>query len=168
MSVVCFGDSVTYGQGLGDPTTQAFPALLGAVNRGYCGDTTRIALERFPRDVQESEAEVVVIQFGHNDCNRWATDRYHPRVSERAFSANLGEMLARCQLFGIKAILLAPTPTFKGEDYEYARNYYVRLMEGLCPVVKAFTDPSGLLLDQLHPNAEGHRAIADALAPRLP
>ncbi len=113
--VVCVGDSITYAEHL--PREQAWTTLLQArlgcpvLNRGVCADTTRLGLERFPRDVQEPLAAhegpaTVVIQFGANDANRWETDLHHPRVSRRAFVANLHEMVDRARRFGAREVVL--------------------------------------------------------------
>src|SRR5689334_10876140 len=40
-------------------------------NRGVSGETTRQALERFPRDVQIVRPDIMTLQFGLNDCNCW-------------------------------------------------------------------------------------------------
>ena len=69
---------------------------VGAVS----GDTTRQGLERFPTEVQSERPDVITIQFGLNDCNRWQTDGGLPRVSELAFEANLLEMVGRARRFG--------------------------------------------------------------------
>ena len=59
-----------------------------------------MGLERYPRDVQEAQPDLLTIQFGLNDCNCWETDRGVPRVSEAAFVANLIEMIDRGRVFG--------------------------------------------------------------------
>lgn len=115
--VIAVGDSITYAEHL--PREQAWTSLLQArlgcpvLNRGVCADTTRLGLERFPRDVQEPLAQLhhegpatVVIQFGANDANRWQTDRYLPRVSPPAFAANLREMVDRAIAFGASDVVL--------------------------------------------------------------
>ena len=40
-----------------------------------------------------SKAEVVIVQFGLNDCNHWDTDHGLPRVSLDAFIANMKRLL---------------------------------------------------------------------------
>lgn len=113
--VIAVGDSITYAEHL--PREQAWTSLLSerlgcpVLNRGVCADTTRLGLERFPRDVQEPLAAhdgpaTVVIQFGANDANRWQTDRGLHRVSRRAFVANLHEMIDRARRFGAGDVVL--------------------------------------------------------------
>jgi lysophospholipase L1-like esterase len=112
MKIICIGDSITYGQNV--RADEAWPAVLGRLtghdvrNAGVCGDTTRLGLERFPKDVQLHRPDVVVIQFGHNDANCWETDNGLPRVSEAAYAANIHEMRDRVIAFDGHPIVLAP------------------------------------------------------------
>lgn len=168
--IVCIGDSITAGQ----LVSTAWPALLrdaDVLARGVPGDTTRLALERFPRDVQDSGAEIAVIQFGHNDANRWKTDRGLPRVSIDAYSANLTEMIRRCRAFDIQPFVCLLTPTARTDDFERdcrrydnaarnaARGYGVPYID----VRSAFGDADRLLLDGLHLTPAGHRVYADTV-----
>jgi lysophospholipase L1-like esterase len=59
-----------------------------------------------PYHVQSHGADILVVQFGLNDCNHWATDRGLPRVSLPAFVANLREIIARAGRFGAFRVLL--------------------------------------------------------------
>jgi lysophospholipase L1-like esterase len=109
--LVAFGDSITYGEFV--PTEYVWPTLLRErmpewriLNRGVCGDTTRLGLERFPRDVQFERPHTVVIQFGLNDANKWETDNGLPRVSLSAFQANLNEMILRAKAADAERIVL--------------------------------------------------------------
>lgn len=174
--IVCIGDSITAGQ-LVQPQ-EAWPALLREPNVVVCGvpgDTTRLALERFPRDVQAHAPEAVVIQFGHNDANRWLSDGGLNRVSLNAYSANLSEMIQRCRKFGAEPLICLLTPTARSEQFEIdclhyenaarnaARGWGVRYID----VRSAFGDTPGLLLDGLHLSPAGHRVYADAVQAAL-
>jgi lysophospholipase L1-like esterase len=75
-------------------------------NPSVNGNTTRQALERMAFDVQSHAPDVLVVQFGMNDCNYWPTDGGHPRVSSKAFAANLEEIVARGRTFGARSVLL--------------------------------------------------------------
>ncbi len=164
MKIVAFGDSVTYGQHVDRDKT--WPHLLGYTNKGVCADTTRLALERFPTDVQESGADRVLIQFGFNDCNRWASDRYQRRVSPHAFEANLREMIFRARAFHIETVLVSTFKTTKDGEYERDREYYHDIISRVAAFDNVpLIDPEPFifkehLLDDLHLNEEGHRAYA--------
>jgi lysophospholipase L1-like esterase len=170
----CVGDSITFGQHL-DLTALAWPARMGAEGRGICGETTRQALERFPRDVQTDPADVTVLQWGHNDANRWGTDAGLPRVSFDAYRANLVEMIQRCRAFDTPPVLCTLTPTRKTRQYDTDVHYYnteVRRVAHaqkvpLVDVRQAFLDGNldELLMDDgIHLTEVGHDLYADTVS----
>jgi lysophospholipase L1-like esterase len=199
VTIVHMGDSITYGQYVdsasrwtslvGERLRGSFPELrIKSVNRGISGETTRMGLERFPADVQESAPDVMTLQFGLNDCNCWETDRGLPRVSERAFTANLTEMVTRARHFGAREIVMqtnhrtlrrAPLPS--GEVYEDANARYSELLRevayetrsALCdirPIFEPFDDAEleQMLVpapDLLHLSEAGNAVYADAVYP---
>lgn len=116
-SIVCLGDSITFGQYLPE---LAWPRQVEGhdlINAGVSNETTRNGLERFPRDVQQIKPKAVIVQFGHNDCNRWESDLGLPRVSIKAFAANLEEMVVRCRYFGIRPFFCTITPSLKNREH---------------------------------------------------
>ncbi len=117
MNIYFFGDSISFGQGvsidLGWVTKLSaklrikFPQQdITAINSSINGNTTRMALERMPYDIQSHDVDILVIGFGMNDCNYWETDKGVPRVSPLAFEANLKEIIDRGYNFGVKEIIL--------------------------------------------------------------
>jgi lysophospholipase L1-like esterase len=171
----CVGDSITFGQHL-EFGAEAWPARVGGEGRGVCGETTRQALERFPRDVQDDPADVTVLQWGHNDANRWDTDNGLPRVSRQAFEANLVEMIDRCRVFNTRPVLCTLTPTSKNDLYDCDVKAYSRIVRmvaaindvDLVDVRTAFFDAADLDLllmdDGLHLTEEGHDLYAQTVA----
>ena len=77
-SIVCFGDSITKGQGLPDAhrwTTrlaflleEKFPGIFEIHNRGVGGNTTALALDRIQSDVIPLLPAIVLLEFGINDA----------------------------------------------------------------------------------------------------
>ena len=139
---------------------------------GVPGDTTRLALERFPRDVQSRSPDAVVIQFGHNDCNRWQTDRGLPRVSPDAFAANLAEMIARCEVFGAVPYLCSLTPSTRNSVHAEDTRQYDGILRRVAVARGArLIDLGGfderLLLDGIHLSAEGHLRYAEIVQSAL-
>lgn len=177
MKVVCVGDSITFGQYL--PPGHAWPRQITGWDIVACGvpsDTTRLALERFPRDVQEHLPEIVVIQFGHNDCNRWRTDRGLPRVSPAGYTANLEEMVDRCRAFGAEPVLCSLTPSERSMEHARDSERYDLLLRDvadrkqapLADVRAAFNGQQGLLLDDgLHLSRRGHERYAQVVQATL-
>ena len=127
--VFCFGDSICFGQGVSPHLSWVTRiaealALLGKARRRLItvqnpsvnGNTTRQALERMAYDIQAHEPDVLLLQFGMNDCNYWETDRGHPRVSPKAFLANLEEILERGWRCGVRhALMLTNHPSGRTE-----------------------------------------------------
>ena len=78
-----FGDSICFGQGVSPHFTwvtrlsraldERFSSRADVLtqNPSVNGNTTRMALERMPYDVQSHAPDVLYIQFGLNDCNGW-------------------------------------------------------------------------------------------------
>lgn len=174
--IVCIGDSITAGQYLPEGE-KAWPALLQFYQvhaAGVPDDTTRLGLERFPRDVQKHEPEAVVIQFGHNDANRWLTDRNLPRVSEAAYRANVAEMVDRCRAFGAEPLLCTLITSRKSSRFsadlacydeslrEIAAEKGTRLID-----VRASWATELLMDDGVHPTQEGHRRFASIVQAAL-
>lgn len=174
MRVVCVGDSITAGQHLIEGE-KPWPFLLhGAevVAHGVSGDTTRLMLERFPSDVQALNPNIVVVQAGHNDCNRWQSDRGLPRVARDAYQANLREMVRRCRQFDSEPVLCTIVPPDRGERYNHDVDRYneaLLVAAEVCDVTVADTryaflcssDRDELLLaDGLHLSQKGHHVYA--------
>lgn len=168
MRIVCIGDSITAGQHL-DEGFSPWPGLLRDAEvfaKGVPGDTTRMGLERFPQDVQSLVPDLVVIQFGHNDANRWLTDRGLPRVSLPAYVANLVEMVERVRIFDAVPILCALTPSTRSAEHGRDCERYDAALRGvardlgvqLADVRPAIHETH--LLDGLHLNFDGHLAYA--------
>lgn len=119
MKLVFFGDSICVGQFISPHLTwvsqisSCLEKLIVEKNENiWCsnvsisGNTTRMALERMPFDVQSHGIDIIYIQFGMNDCNYWQTDKGVQRVTPNAFEANLKEMIVRAKIFGAKKILI--------------------------------------------------------------
>jgi lysophospholipase L1-like esterase len=117
--VVFFGDSICVGQGVSlykGWVTQIAKAIdeyakehnweMLITSASVNGRTTRQALEDMPYQVQSHGADIILIQFGLNDCNYWETDKGLPRVSLAAFKANLLEIIERAKRFGALRIIL--------------------------------------------------------------
>ena len=119
MKFIIFGDSISVGQYVFPHMTWA-SRLSGMIEEigticekqilvqieAINGRTTRQALEDIPVEVQKHAPDIVMVQFGMNDCNYWITDQGMPRVSKGAFEQNLKEILERCFNFNARHIFL--------------------------------------------------------------
>lgn len=173
--IVAFGDSLT--SGLGVAADEAYPARLEArlrgagyayrvVNAGVSGDTTAGGLRRVAW-VLRAEPEIVILALGANDGLRG-----QPPAATRA---NLEAIVGRLKAAGARVLLAGMRlPPNYGEAFTrefaavfpaVARRTNVALAPFLLDGVAA--DPRLNQPDGIHPNAAGHRVIADRLWPYL-
>jgi acyl-CoA thioesterase-1 len=173
--VVALGDSLT--AGLGVAAEEAWPALVDArlrrerypyrvVNAGVSGDTTAGGLRRVDW-VLRSRPDVVVVALGANDGLRG--------LGTEAMEANLLAIVDRLRAGGARVLVVgmevppnygaAYARAFRGVFVDVARRSGAALMPFLLDGVAA--DPRLNQADGIHPNAAGHRAIAERIWPHL-
>lgn len=173
--VVTLGDSLT--AGLGVAADEAWPALIEerlrregfpyrVVNAGVSGDTTAGGLRRVDW-VLRSRPEVAVVALGANDGLRG--------LATGAMESNLVALVERLQAGGVRVLVAgmqvppnygaAYSRAFSGVFPDVARRTGSALMPFLLDGVAA--DPRLNQADGIHPNAAGHRAIAEHLWPHL-
>jgi acyl-CoA thioesterase I len=173
--VVFLGDSLAAGLHL--PADQAFPAVVqrllqgtGApfrlVNAGVSGDTTAGGLSRVGW-ILKQKPRVVVLELGNNDGMRG--------VPLDRIEQNLRAIIARVRGQGAELLLLGlRLPPSFGADYAAG---FAALFErvakdtGVAFVPFFYQGVAGVpelnLADGIHPTEEGHRRIAEKLAPHL-
>jgi lysophospholipase L1-like esterase len=203
--VVFFGDSITFGSQI-DPNRDeslAFPAQwlemlreripnapIEAHNRGVPGNRLEHALERLDRDVLALQPDLVVIEFGINDCWEGLELLHH-------FETRLGDLVEaiRAGSQAVPVLLTANMMNYHTSNEARAMAWFARrtaqvqndgwtdaYMEGVRRVAARLNVPladgyarwqqaraSGLDTDTLlankanHPTREGHRLLALAL-----
>jgi acyl-CoA thioesterase-1 len=92
-TIVCFGDSITFGKGAENPE-ESYPAFLQqkvnipVINAGVNDNTTTDGLQRIEQDVLAHNPAIVLICFGGND-------RYYPskKLSIKQIESNFNEMI---------------------------------------------------------------------------
>lgn len=208
IKIILFGDSICVGQYVSIHSgwvTKTSARLSELVDNCNCraivtnasgnGRTTRQALEVMPYEVQSQHPDILIVQFGMNDCNYWQSDQGLPRVSPKAFAANLEEIIARALSFGVRKLMLNTNhPTGRDQEimpftnitYQKSNEKYnqiIREVAGkqdsrviLADIEKTFmTHAKGsrdrlldLLLpepDLLHPSEQGHSLYFDIVCP---
>jgi acyl-CoA thioesterase I len=167
-AIVCFGDSLTAGQGL--DAGQTYPDALQreldkrgyryrVENLGASGDTTQDGLARVPLVVAEKPA-IVVLEFGANDGLRGQP----VAIAE----SNLSKMIERLQAARARVVLAGITlpPNYGPEYIQRFDAMYPRLAAKyklkLIPFLLAGVAGNGRLMqrDGLHPTAEGAQVVA--------
>jgi len=163
--VLAFGDSLTYGTGASE--AESYPVVLAqltgrkVVREGVPGETTEQGLRRLPGVLDAHNPKILLLCLGGNDMLR--------KVDDGAIVANLREMIQAAKRRGTAVVLLGvPRPTLFGS----AATFYGELARefGLAYEGEVLNDvlkKPGMKADPIHPNAQGYRAVAEAVAALL-
>ena len=184
VKIVCFGDSVTglyyhtggrraYTDLLALSLRRSFPeASVTAINAGISGNDTRDALARIAEDVLGHKPDLVTVMFGLNDMTK---------VPLSEFKTNLIEIIKRCRASGAEVLLSTPNNVIT------TRRRPIEKLVLYCEVIRQVSRQQGVALadcyaalevmrerdsrgwrlflsDEIHPNLEGHKRIAELLA----
>jgi acyl-CoA thioesterase I len=173
--IVCLGDSLTSGHGIG--TAVAYPAILHqrvrragfpyeVINAGVSRETSAQARARLDRAL-EGDARVLILALGANDGLRG--------VPVTQLMSNLSHIIEVAQkraiavlLCGMEALPIhgwAYTAAFHQAYVDLAAKYRVPLVPFI--LLDVIGNPGLMQADRAHPNAEGARAIADIIWPYL-
>jgi acyl-CoA thioesterase I len=173
--IVCLGDSLTSGHGIGSGA--AYPALLHrmvrragfpyeVVNAGVSRETSADALRRLDGALA-GEVRVLIVALGANDGLRGVPVAQLTSSLSRIIEVAQGRTIS-VLLCGMEALPIhgwAYTTAFHNAYVDLARRYQTPLV----PFVLANVIGKSHLMqpDFIHPNAEGARVIADAIWPYL-
>jgi lysophospholipase L1-like esterase len=160
--VLAFGDSLTFGTGA--PPPEAYPAQLErmigrkVVAAGVPGEISAEGLERLPRAIEESSPALLVLCHGGNDFLR--------KMGDDGAAANVRAMARLAQEKGIAVMIVAtPKPGFGVSKVKFYEDIGRELAIPVETEVLLDVLGSGKLKsDLVHPNAEGYRRIAEAVA----
>lgn len=167
-TIVCFGDSLTYGtgasKGMDYPAQLSRMIGLPVMNAGVPGDTTARALKRLD-GVLDTQPRVVLITLGGNDLKNG--------ISRQTAFDNLRAIIRSIQAEGALVIIGGIDIPFYGKGFGGA---YRELAEetGSVLVPNVFDGIMGtrsLMSDPIHPNSQGYTVMAQhfyrALQPYL-
>jgi len=173
--IVCLGDSLTSGHGIG--TAAAFPALLHqrvrragfpyeVINAGVSRSTSADGRDRLDRSL-EGDVRVLLLALGVNDGLRG--------VPVPQMTANLSHIIEVAQKRGIAVLLCgmealpirgwAYTAAFHRAFIDLAARYKIPLVPFI--LMNVIGNSRLMQTDHVHPNADGARAIADVIWPYL-
>jgi acyl-CoA thioesterase-1 len=174
-TIVFFGDSLTAGYGLADPSSEAYPALVQekldrekpgwrAVNAGLSGETTSGGLRRVDWILRQP-VDVFVLALGGNDGLRGID----PAVSRENLQKIIERVRARNP--NVKLVLAGmQIPPAMGQDFsrEFERIFPAVAEKYNAVLVPFLLDGVGGRLDlnqsdRIHPTARGHAIIADTV-----
>lgn len=163
--ILAFGDSLTHGTGASQE--QSYPAILAkltgrtVINAGIPGEISADGLARLPGVLENTRPALLILCHGGNDLLR--------RIETAQTAANLQAMIELARQAGVAVILVAvPKPDLSIEPppfyAELAKRYKIPCEEEILPEILA---KGGLKSDYIHPNAQGYRRLAEALAKLL-
>lgn len=159
-TIVCLGDSITFG--VGAEPGQPFPALLAAkldrevINEGVSGDTAEDGLARVDQALAHNPW-MVIVELGGNDILR----QVPPARTEAALRQVLDRLLA-ARVVPVLVELEVPFSGRYSDVFERIKDDYdIPVVEDRLGEI--LLDPA-LKADQIHPNAEGHVQLAEAVA----
>lgn len=164
--ILAFGDSLTYGSGAHPESS--YPAVLQqltgrtVINAGVPGEISNAGLERLPELLDEHQPALLILCHGGNDLLR--------KLDKAQTGANLRAMIQLAQGRGMGVVLVAvPQPKLLfmegAEIYtQIATEMHLPLEDG---IVAAIESDNSLKSDPIHPNGEGYRRMAHAIADLL-
>lgn len=191
MKIYCVGDSITWGATLEEDISRRWTDLVVAetehevINCGLNGDTTTGMLMRCHTQLFPQKPDLILFLGGTNDiCHTW---------EYRQACANIVSVVLNAREQGIPVMVgiplpivarrLLPRPWAPDRDADFIAGQfeaYARWLEVWCrerdvPAVdfhRPFLREDGsvreeLFSDALHPNAAGHRLMADVLCRAL-
>jgi lysophospholipase L1-like esterase len=160
--VLAFGDSLTYGTGAneGESYPEILSGLIGrtVVASGVPGERTAGGLARLAGVLDAHRPRIMLLCLGGNDMLR--------KVSPDETETNLRQIVETARGKGVAVVLIGvPKPALFGgtaEFYQRIADDYTLPFEGdvLTQILRDNTYKS----DPVHPNAQGYRKLAAALA----
>ncbi len=164
--VLAFGDSLTFGTGA--PAGASYPAVLQTligrrvVGAGVPGEVTAQGLARLPGVLRASAPDLLILMHGGNDLLQ--------RQAPKRIAANLRAMVGLARERGV-AVVLIGVPNL-GLILGRSAGFYAELAEELeipydGATLPAILQQPSLKSDAIHPNAQGYRQLAEAVADLL-
>jgi lysophospholipase L1-like esterase len=157
--LLAFGDSLTYGTGASEE--ESYPAQLAkltgrrVVREGVPGEVSATGLARLPAALDEHRPKLLLLCHGGNDFLR--------RLPAAQAAENVRAMIRLAQSRGIDVVLIG-TPEFSftvtppAFYAEIAKEFRIPY-EG--DVLGKILRDGSLKADQIHPNAQGYRLMAE-------
>ncbi|NOX55748.1 MAG: SGNH/GDSL hydrolase family protein [Planctomycetes bacterium] len=186
-------EAETFREIVGHELARRLGRPVEVINAGVNGDVVTLAIQRLRRDVLSRKPDVATVMFGGNEAGFYRPETGGfadtPRVPLDRFKTTLAQIVDRLQAAGITVVLMTCPPmterywgmhlepyqkhgiNFLVKQYaQAARDVAAEKRVELVDVYRAFEQSPERLdyfPDGLHPDARGHRVIADLLVERL-
>lgn len=135
ITIVAFGDSLTFGYGVEETSrwTNLLQQALGCklINSGVCGNTSTEGLARIKEDVLNHTPDYVILNFCMNDHFIKTDGTKETKVSLKEFEQNIMKMISLIKEIKAVPVLVTPNKVIEGDiGDEYggggATHYYRR------------------------------------------
>ena len=158
-TIICFGDSLTFGTGAskGMDYPSHLSKMIGrpVINAGVPGDTTTAALQRLEQDVLTRAPDVVLITLGGNDLkNGIAKDIAFKNL--KIIVDSIQNQGARVIIGGLKFPL---RDRGFGKAYEELADQTGAIL--IPNILDGIMGQRKLMSDPIHPNDGGYRMVAE-------
>jgi len=164
-AILAFGDSLTAGTG-GD-AEHNYPVLLEkriehrVINAGVPGELSTDGVKRLPSLLARHDPDLVILCHGGNDLLK--------KRDQGQLADNLRTMIRTSRDHGAQVLLVGvPQPGVWLRDAELYREVAQQtgtVYEG--DALESILGDGGLKSDPVHPNGEGYRQLAGAIAEKL-
>ena len=159
--ILAFGDSLT--AGIGADENQSYPSVLAelsgleVINAGISGETTQEGAERLAQELDAHQPALLILIEGGNDILR--------NRSAASIKRDLASMIDTAKASGVPVVLIG-VPQKK--LFSSSAPWYRELAEehGLVfegEVIGSLMRSPSMKSDPIHFNAEGYRAMAEAI-----
>lgn len=162
--ILAFGDSLTYGTGV--LQEDSYPNILSTIlkaqviSSGVPGEVSKDGLKRLKKVLKETNPDILVLCHGANDILR----RYDLSLTKK----NLKSMITLAQKRGIRVILVG-VPNWNQQLRIYTDPLYTQLADEMDVgyeknILTQIQNDFTLKSDSVHPNEEGYKKMAQAIA----
>lgn len=155
--------SVTYPEALSEYLNQVYPSQVTVINRGYSGDTTKLAYNRW---ITSSGANMTLMCFGINDSRAGETPgdlsvflEYYRKLIERALDRDSAVIIL--SPFKMKSSIETDVDTFSNAIYALGNEYGIPVI-----ATEGFLANYGadVYSDATHYTAKGYRIMGARIA----
>ncbi len=160
-NIICFGDSLTSGEGASAgadyPSVLSRKLNLRVINAGHSGDTTNDALRRIEKDVLEKRPRMVIVCFAGND--------FLKQIPPSQTFENLEKIVSLIQQTGAMAVLVHVRLGLFADEYLRLFRKIARARKALLvpDILKGIFEIPELKSDRIHPNDAGYEIMAERI-----